>query len=1150
MAEIIILVVLYLMAAAAGSNDFSLFLIFACLIGLAIRRLMQSKKDDQRWEEMRLRLQGVEKNQLTVLSRLQKIEQQGVAPIEPRPAAPRPAAPPTPPPIPVPAPVAEKIFVPEPPVIPVAPAPPPAPTPPPPAVVPPVVSKPPEPPRITPVPVVPPRPTPPPAPAPSAQARITSSVGQPPPMTRPAAPPPITPPAPPKKSSRDFEAMLGTNWLGKLGTVLLVFGLAFFLAYAWDQIPPIGKILIGFLSAGLLLGGGVFLEKKGDYQNLAFAGIGGGWATAFFTTFAMYHLKGSQVIQSQTLDLILLLVVAGAMIAHTLRYRSQVVTAMAFLLAFSTITLGHDNTVYSLTAGAILAASLVVLVWKYQWYELEVLGILASYLNHFYWLRPIVELQGKAAVPFMASSGILVLYWLAFRTSYLVRRIDRPEQENVSTLAALLNTSLLLAVMKYQSMHPEWAFWVLLVLGAVELTLGQLPITRKRRMAFLMLSIIGASLMVAAIPFRYSGSQLSVLWLVEAEVLLLAGVLAREALFRWFGMLTALLTSAHILATQYSDAGANREGAILMATAAVLFFGDSLVIPKRWEEALESKHEADCYRVLSYIGFLMAAMAIWSGVAPPWIAVGWAGLGLLLALGATWLQSIDLRAQATGLLLLGFLRAVLTNFSLQVGASHWNLRVMTVGLVIVFLYGGGATCWLSRNMRSPELRALYNWSAWLLLIALAYYEYPNAWLAVVGIAMAIIFAVVARIWGLYEDTLQSAVLGLLVYVRVISMNVDATTLFHGMTLRLVTIGIVIAGYYALAWLSKKPERQISPWISAMHSWLAAALVMMLAWYELHNPNSVVVAWTVFAVVLFEIGMSVPSQNLRLQSYAVLAGSFARILFVNLNAPAEAGQVSQRLLTVLPLAAAFYYVYFRLTADDASERLGVDRKARVATLLSYLGTATLSLLLYFEMEPGRVAMAWAAMVLLLLASSWALGRRVFLYHGLLLSLAVLGRGVLFNIYDSSLNSLTGAQGRMFTVGAAIALLFSALPLAFQLRDKEARGNWLHRYPHQLLFFVPMIMLTLLLQKEITSGKLTVAWGIEGLLTFLFALAVNVRSFRLTGLGLLLLCVGKIVVFDVWGLGARDRYLTLMVLGALLIGVSFLYARYKEKIQRLL
>jgi uncharacterized membrane protein len=74
--------------------------------------------------------------------------------------------------------------------------------------------------------------------------------------------------------------------------------------------------------------------------------------------------------------------------------------------------------------------------------------------------------------------------------------------------------------------------------------------------------------------------------------------------------------------------------------------------------------------------------------------------------------------------------------------------------------------------------------------------------------------------------------------------------------------------------------------------------------------------------------------------------------------------------------------------------------------------------------------------------------------------------------------------------------------------------------------------------------------EGVGVFLLALKLGDRSFRLTGLGLLLLCVGKILLVDVWRLNPRDRYLTLIVLGSALLLVSFLYTRNREALRRYL
>src|SRR5439155_9817685 len=274
---------------------------------------------------------------------------------------------------------------------------------------------------------------------------------------------------------------------------------------------PAGKVLVGYLVGAGLLGSGIVFERRERYRILARAGIGGGWALLFFTTYAMYHVQAARVLSSQGLDLVLMLAVAAAMVAHTLRYRSQVITGLAFLLAFSTVTISRVN-VYSLSASAILALALVVIVLRLGWFEMEVFGILGTYVNHYLWLRPIIEPMGKHHHPFPGanpSTVLLLVYWLIFRGSYILRRPAQAKQERVSTTSALLNTGFLLWVMGYQALHPELAFQFFLGVGAAEFVLGQLPITRERRTAFVILTTVGATLLVAAFPYKYSGSSLS-----------------------------------------------------------------------------------------------------------------------------------------------------------------------------------------------------------------------------------------------------------------------------------------------------------------------------------------------------------------------------------------------------------------------------------------------------------------------------------------------------------------------------------------------------------------------------------------------------------------------------------------------------------------
>jgi len=56
-----------------------------------------------------------------------------------------------------------------------------------------------------------------------------------------------TPPAPPKPTEpREWEQILGGNWLARIGVVTLIIGVAFFLKFAFDNnwLGPIARVIM------------------------------------------------------------------------------------------------------------------------------------------------------------------------------------------------------------------------------------------------------------------------------------------------------------------------------------------------------------------------------------------------------------------------------------------------------------------------------------------------------------------------------------------------------------------------------------------------------------------------------------------------------------------------------------------------------------------------------------------------------------------------------------------------------------------------------------------------------------------------------------------------------------------------------------------
>ena len=116
--------------------------------------------------------------------------------------------------------------------------------------------------------------------------------------------------------------------------------------------------------------------------------------------------------------------------------------------------------------------------------------------------------------------------------------------------------------------------------------------------------------------------------------------------------------------------------------------------------------------------------------------------------------------------------------------------------------------------------------------------------------------------------------------------------------------------------------------------------------------------------------------------------------------------------------------------------------------------------------------------------------------------------------------------------------------------RAAWQWIGAHEQHLFFFVPTILLTVLVSLEVRRGFLTAAWGVEGLIVFLAVLKMDERAYRWFSLLLFLLCVGRIVTVDVWNLDALGRIVSFLGLGAALLVVSFLYARHRELLRRVL
>ncbi|HKR85144.1 MAG TPA: hypothetical protein VJS37_13385, partial [Terriglobales bacterium] len=663
---------------------------------------------------------------------------------------------------------------------------------------------------------------------------------------------------------------------------------------------------------------------------------------------------------------------------------------------------------------------------------------------------------------------------------------------------------------------------------------------------------VGTALMTALVYFEVGEFWQPLAAITFALILLELSQKLPQYPFLWHAHILSTLAIVAAVTTDPRSTHVFLHSIPLRALTALPVVGGLYYIAKRTKtpktEALNLGRIA-----YTWAGTGVMAWALFEAIPGAWIAVAWTAFAIAIAFIMRRILDKHLAWQANALAAAAVVRTFTFNYTLQ--EKFWagfSYRLVEVSLVAAGVYFLSRKAVPGQSKSAPLVTYLHTFAATAMLTLLGWYEAPSGWLAAIWAVFALVLAILDRRFELEDLGWQAHILAGLTLVRSVVVDLQATDTWRGISVRLLTLTIVSTMFYVLSRLVRLPDAWRERDLQHVYSWAASALVSLLLWYEL-QPLTVAVGWAVFGLVLFEYGQARGIKQFRFQAYLALAAAFGRIFFSNLAAGTPGELWGPRMYTVLPITLILFFVYSQIGEKNSKK----DSALRLDSLIGYLGTGTVVALIYFELQNDWLVAGWACTVFALFAAALWLERATFLHQALLLTMGAVARGIMHNLFGASYFSDGNWTGRFGVLGSGIAALLLCLPMAFRLRGRwrpqmTARA-WLAAipaHPEQFMFFAPIALLTLMLALKMRAGMVTVSWGLEGLLIILLALAVNERTFRLTGLVLLLVCVGKVLAMDAWGLAPRDRYITFIILGAALLAVSFLYSKYRDTIRQFL
>jgi hypothetical protein len=318
-----------------------------------------------------------------------------------------------------------------------------------------------------------------------------------------------------------MEYAIASQWLLRLGILILVLGISFFLKYSFDKnlIAPIGRVALAAASGLALLIGGTRL-LGGRYHIFGHGLMGGGLATLYFSVFAaenFYHLI--DVLPAFGLMGVVTVLAGGLAV----RFRSMLIAVLGVLGGYGTPILlasGPVNFVGLYGYLLILGLGVLGVCYRRNWPLVNLLSFLGTYGLYF--------LSQRAYQPehFPVVLGFLTAFFVLFSTMTFLYKLVNRSRSNLLDLLALLANAALYSWEGYRLMMLEhgkpWPAVITLGLGAFYALHVAYFLRRKLVDRELLVSFFGlaSTYVILTVPIVLAREWLTVSWSVLALLLM------------------------------------------------------------------------------------------------------------------------------------------------------------------------------------------------------------------------------------------------------------------------------------------------------------------------------------------------------------------------------------------------------------------------------------------------------------------------------------------------------------------------------------------------------------------------------------------------------------------------------------------------------
>ena len=352
-----------------------------------------------------------------------------------------------------------------------------------------------------------------------------------------------------KKRNPDLETFIGENLISKIGILILVLGISFFVKFAIDQewINEVGRVGIGFLSGAILLGFAHRLQK--NYK--AFSSILVSGAIVVFYFIITYAFKEYQL-YSQTVAFILMVLVTLFSTVISILYDRKELAVLSLIGGFLVPILastGSGNFVVLFSYLLILNIGFLFVSIKKKWFIINILAFAFTHLFFIGWLVSDEHINLNSVTLFLFAT----LFYIVFFAMNIFRVVTEKKSEIKPLVMSLFLISTFvyfgqgLYLLDYFANTFKGLFTLLLAL--INLGTGWILLKNKiidKKTIYLFIGMTLTFLTLTG-PIQLDGNYITLFWAAESVLLIWLSQKIKNNDFKIAAFITIFLTLGSLI---------------------------------------------------------------------------------------------------------------------------------------------------------------------------------------------------------------------------------------------------------------------------------------------------------------------------------------------------------------------------------------------------------------------------------------------------------------------------------------------------------------------------------------------------------------------------------------------------------------------------